>query len=516
MEEKNNNLIIRPPIVVVLGHIDHGKTKLLDTIRKTNVVEEESGGITQHIGAYEIEYKGKKLTFIDTPGHEAFTKLRSRGAKVADIAILVIAADEGVKPQTEESIKIIKKAKIPFIVAINKIDKPEAQPDKVKQQLANLGVFLEGWGGDVPFCEISAKFNKGINELIDLILIMAEMEELRADLNKPASGVVIESYLDSKRGFVATLLIRDGKLKIGDYVCVGNQISRIRVMENFLGKKIKSATFSSPVLVLGFSGLVEVGEKFISSENKNELEEIIKEREKEMILKSKKEEAVLGQEKLEGKKILNVILKSDVFGSKEALDKMVSDLVFQEVAINILKSEIGDVNDSDIKLAQSSNAVIVAFRVDVSLKIELMAKNFNIKIIKSDVIYDLIEKLKLELKTLLEPEIIRYDLGKVNILAVFKTEKNKAIIGGKVVDGEVKKGSLADIVRNKEKIISGKISQLQHNKKDVEIVNQGNECGILFSFSEKDAKESFLKGAFIKIGDILHVYKEEKKEKELV
>lgn len=509
MTKKNDNLIARPPIVVVMGHIDHGKTKLLDAIRKTNIVEQEVGGITQHIGAYEIEFKGKKITFIDTPGHEAFIKMRSRGAKVADIAILVIAADEGVKPQTEESIKIIKEAKIPFIVAINKIDKPEANSEKVKQQLANLGIFLEGWGGNVPFVEISAKFNKGIDNLLDLILLVAELEDLKGDLEKLATGVVIESYLDPKRGYVATLLIRNGKLNLGDYVIVGDQFTKIKIMEDFLGHRIESASFSSPVLVIGFEKMPDVGEEFIIVKDKKNAEELIKQF-KEVSKITNKDY----QEKIKNKKLLNLILKTDVFGSKEALDKIIKeDLVYKEVSVNLLKSEIGDVNESDIKLSQSAKSIIVAFRVKVPRPIELLAKQNNIKIITSEIIYDFIDKIKLELKNLLEPEIIRRDLGKVNILAVFKTEKNRIICGGKVISGEIKKGSLAEVWRNNQKIISGKIVQLQHNKQNVESVKQGLECGILFSYSEKDL---LVPGSIIKVGDILQVYEEEKKEKELI
>lgn len=489
----------RPPVVVVVGHVDHGKTKLLDYIRKTNIAEKEAGGITQHIGAYEIFHNGQKITFIDTPGHEAFSQMRSRGIKAADIAILVVAADDGVKPQTEEAINRLKEAEIPFVVALNKIDKPEANVNKSKQELAEHQVFVEGWGGTVPVQEVSALTGQGIKELLETIILLAELEELKASKNNPANGIVIESHMDSRSGPTFTCLITDGTIKVGDYMAAGTISGKVKSMSDFLGKPIKSASFSSPVVIKGMFGIPSVGEWCLSSKDKKYLEKMAQELESGV-----KKDKIVGQSGRQGKKILNLVLKTDVEGSLEALKKLVSDLRFKEVGVNIIKSESGDINESDVKTSLSSNAVVAGFRVKIPLAIERMAENMKVKIIRSDIIYELIELLKKELAGLLDPIINRNIVGNLEVLAVFKQEKDRIIVGGRVLSGKLKTGSLAEIFRGEESMGKGKIIHLQQDKKDTNEVASGNECGIKFS--------GFVG---IKEGDKLEAYEEKKLERKL-
>jgi len=500
-DKKTEHLEIRPPIVVVLGHVDHGKTTLLDYIRKTNVAEKESGGITQHIGAYQVEYDGKKITFIDTPGHEAFSQMRSRGAKVADIAILVVAAEEGVKPQTKEVISHIKEFKIPVVVAFNKIDKPEANATKVAGELAKQGIVVESQGGDVPSVNISAKNGQGINELLEILLLVAEMEGLKANPKKSASGVVIESYLDSKRGPTATLLVRDGTLKKGDVVICGDSYGKIRILENFQGDPIDKALPSTPAVIIGLNETPIVGEKFSVVTNIKEAEKRANKYKQKRIEKSS--QSVADQSGGQ-KKTLNIILKADVKGSLEAIEEMLNNIEQKEVRINILKSEAGDVSESDIKLAYSSDAIIIGFRIKVPAFISNLANRQKIRIKTFNVIYELVEEVRKGLAKLLEPETVREELGKLKVIAVFKKEKSRMIVGGRVISGKVENKALVDIIRNKEKITTGRIIQLQHNKKDMPEVEKGKEAGILFEGQP-----------VIEEGDVLVVYKEEKKKREL-
>lgn len=490
-ETKNKNLIIRPPIVVVMGHIDHGKTKLLDTIRKTNVVEKESGGITQHIGAYEIVHPpvgGQKITFIDTPGHEAFDQMRSRGAAVADVAILVVAADEGIKPQTLEALKHIQDAKIPYIVAINKIDKPEANVDRIKMQLAEKEVLLEGWGGNVPFQPLSAKTADGIPELLDLILLVAEMEELKADPTINGEGVVIESHMDPQKGIVASLLIENGAVNAGDFVVIGSIYGKIKSLENFLGKAIKSATFSSPILVLGLPSVAPLGETFITTKDKKAAEKLAEENAKK--ISAQKFASKTQPEEKNEKAVLNIILKADVSGSEEALTKMVSNLNFEKVSAKIIKTGVGAIDESDIKFAQATGATICGFKIKIPSPIQMQAENSKIKIFTADVIYELIDTVKEEMKKLLKPEIERSLIGKLSVLATFKHLANgDQVIGGKVTSGIAKKSAIVDVINEGAKIGQGKLTRLQQDKVDAPEVPQGKECGILFTpTSSKDLK----------------------------
>lgn len=497
IKEKEENLISRPPIVVVLGHIDHGKTTLLTAIKDFGVLEKEVGGITQHIGAYEVEFGGKKITFIDTPGHEAFSAMRARGARVADIAILVIAADEGVQIQTKEAIKYIQKAQIPMIVAINKIDKPEANPEKVKRELSKEDILVESMGGKVPSVEVSAKTGKRIKDLLELILLVAEMEDLKADISKPAKGAVIESYLDGRRGPTATLLLREGVLKFGDIVGTSSTFGKIRILENFQGKSIKQALPSMPVVVIGFKDVPQVGEEFKVF---NKIEEA------ENFPQEKKEEKLEERLVIEpGKKVLNLILKTDVLGSIEPIEGVLNNLPQEKVIPRILKSEVGNINESDVKLAKTAKAKIIGFRVKTDPIAQKMAQAEKIKIVNFEVIYDLAQAVRELMQKALKPEIVREDLGKVKTLVIFWTEKNRQIVGGKVLEGEVRRnGVQIEVFRNEEKVGEGRLINLQINKRDVERAVKGDECGILYEGNVK-----------IQEGDILLIYTKQKTKVEL-
>jgi len=502
-DEKKQNLTERPPVIVVLGHIDHGKTTLLDYIRKTNVVAKESGSITQHIGAYEITHNGKKMTFIDTPGHEAFSKMRSRGADVADIAILIVAADEGLKPQTVEAIKNIKDANLDVVVAINKIDKPEASPEKVKQQLAEEGILLEGWGGTVSNQEISAKSGKGIDELLELLALTSEMQELKADKNAPGQGIIIEAKADARTGNVTSLLIKNGTVKTGDFIVAGTTVGKIKKMENDSGQILKEASFSSPIQIIGFDSLPNVGDEFFITKNKKEAEEIVK-----LAKESESLGVKVSDKDTTGKKIVNIIIKADFSGTKEALEKLVEDLIFEDVAAKVKRSEVGDITESDVKFARSTESIIAGFKVKVPAAIKKLAEQNDVKIITGNIIYEVIEKIKKEMSEFLVPEIVKNQVGKLQVLAVFRKEKAKIIAGGKIIDGKAKRGAKVDVKRGAEEIMTGKLTQLQHNKEDVTEVSLGKECGIAFS-PDKASDQT------IEVGDILEIYEEETKLKAL-
>ena len=495
-EQEKSNLQSRPPVVVVLGHVDHGKTTILDFIRKTKIAEKESGGITQHIGAYEIEHplkgsaQAKKITFIDTPGHEAFTAMRSRGAKVADIAILVVAAEEGIKPQTKEAIAHIKKAGIPLIVAINKMDKPEANPDKVKGELAKEDILVESMGGKVPSVEVSAKTGKGIEELLELILLLAEMEELKGDTIKPGEGVVVEAYLDSKRGPTATLLLREGVIKKGDIVGTRSTSGRVKILEDFQGKDLIIALPSMPCIVIGLEKVPQVGEKFEVFSDTESAQKYIEKKER----KEKSSQVIFTEE---GKKILNLILKADVQGSLEAIEQILKELPQEKVLPRILKQEVGEVNEGDVKLAKTGAAKILGFRVKITPSANVVAERDNIKIITFDIIYELAQGVRQLMEKMLIPEKIRIDLGKIKTAVIFKTDKTRQIIGGRVTEGEVKKGAMIEVLRGGEILGKGKVINLQKNKKDADKAIKGDECGLLY---EGEAK--------IEEGDILQIYEQ--------
>ena len=496
MTENIENKIKRPPIVVVLGHIDHGKSSLLEKIREDLVItSKEAGGITQHIGAYEVEVNGKKITFLDTPGHEAFFGIRKRSSKIADIGILVIDATEGVKEQTKEAYLAAKENNLPLIVALNKIDKPNAQPEIVKNQLAEIGLLVEDRGGTVPAVNISAKTGQGIDTLLDLIFLLAEMENLETDLSKKAKGVVIETCLDEKRGNIATVILKEGALKENAIIATKTALAKVRALEDFQGKRISEALPSQPVVVLGFEECPIVGEEFQEFES---LEEA-----KSQIEPLKKRIISLPEVK-EGEKILKIILKADVLGSLEAIEGIIEKIPQEKVKIAILKADVGNVNIDDLRLADENQAKILAFRVKPDSQAQNILKLKKIQIKSFQIIYELIEEIRREVERMLEPEIKRVDLGKIKIIAIFKQSKGRQIIGGRVLEGEIEKGSLAEIFRGEDKIGQGKIISLQIEKKNIDKAQKGREVGILIETQTK-----------INLDDLLLIYKEEKQKKEI-
>jgi translation initiation factor IF-2 len=488
LETKIQNLIQRPPVVVVLGHVDHGKTSILDFIRKTQVAEKEAGGITQHIGAYQIIRAEKKITFIDTPGHEAFSAMRARGAKVADIALLIVDTTQGVQAQTREAIYQLKLAQIPVIVVLNKIDRPGAEPEKVKRELAKENILVESLAGKIPSVEVSAKTGRGIDELLELILLVADLEELKCDLRKDAEGVVIESYLDSKRGTTATLILENGILKKGQILGTSSSFGRIKSLENFQGAPIETANPSEPVIVIGFEDVPRVGENFkvfSSPETAKSQIQVRKERPIPQVLE-------VGPEK----RVLNLILKADVFGSLEAIEEVLKKIPQEKIILRILKAGVGNINESDVKFAKAGRAIILGFRVKIDLVAEKLLQKEKIRVFQFEVIYEMVEEVRKLIEKMTKLEEVKIELGKVKILATFLTEKNRQIIGGRIIEGEAKKGAKVEVLRKEELIGRGKLVNLQRNKKDTERVGKGEECGILF---EGDIK--------IEEGDILNIIK---------
>jgi len=499
----------RPPIVVVLGHVDHGKTSLLDMIRKANIVDGESGGITQHIGAYQAvvnpaggEGEGKLITFLDTPGHEAFSAIRSRGAKVADVAILVVAADESVKPQTKEAIQIIKEEKIPLVVAISKIDKPGANAQKVKQDLAGEEILVEDWGGTVPVVEISAKENLGVNELLDMVLLVAELEDLKDDRSLPAMGVIIESNLDKRRGYVATALIHKGVLSIGDWIVAGSVIGKVKSMEDFTGNNLKTAEPSQPVLITGWSNAPEIGREFITTLDKNSAQDLVASNIDLAPLFSFLKTSNTQMDPL--KRYLKLVIKTDVSSSLEAIEMALKQIKSDEVVYTVLSYDIGAVSDSDVKTAIAGGGSVIGFRVSVETSAQKLAEKEQINLATFNVIYELIEYIRKEMAGLLDVEIRRDVLGKVKILALFKNDARSQVVGGRVLSGKLVRGSFCDVIRDGKSIMLAKVGQVQQDKQDVPEVSEGLETGMRIDIIDTKAVVD------IQVGDILEVYNEEK------
>ncbi|MDP2676288.1 MAG: translation initiation factor IF-2 [bacterium] len=497
-EQQNTNTQTRPPIVVVMGHIDHGKTKLLDTIRKENVVDKESGGITQHIGAYEAEVSAspgeiKKITFLDTPGHGAFSNMRARGAHVADIAILVIAADDGIKPQTIEALETIQKAHIPFIVAINKIDKTGADPDKVKKELAEKEVLVEEWGGKTPAIAISAKEGTGIHDLLEMILLVAELEDLKANPNMPAEGVIIESHLEPKRGNTATILITNGTLKQGDFIVAGNAFSPVRIFENFRSVLIRQALPSQPARIIGFNVIPEVGLTFKTVKTKKEAEAEIS-RTKDLAQSSfipppaAKEKT---NEEEQKPHIVPLVLKADATGSLEAIEGELKKLEKENLVIKIIKKGVGSINEDDAKIAGSTKgSAIIGFHVKIEKEALPLAERFGVAIKTFEIIYELVEWAQSHMKATAPEDTREIVIGEAHIIKVFSTKGSKQIVGGKVLSGIIKNKSKVNILRRGTVIAQGRIVELQHKKTDVGEVSEGNDFGVRIdsptAIAEKD------------------------------
>jgi len=481
----------RPPIVTFMGHVDHGKTSLLDAIRKTKVAESEYGGITQHIGAYQISLRTKlhpereeKITFLDTPGHEAFTRMRARGAKITDIVVLVVAADEGVMPQTIEAIDHSKDAGVPIMVAINKIDKPNIDIDRVKKQLSQYGLVPEEWQGNTIMVGVSAKTHQGIDELLELIILQAEMMDLKANYNKLAKGVVIESEISSKEGIVATLLVQNGTLRLNDNFIVGLHYGKVRAMFDEYGKKLSEAPASTPVRVIGLTGLPQAGEEFFVVPDEEQAKEIArlrmeKEKQKKLQPPKRLDLESLSSKIKEGKiKELKLILKVDTAGSSEAIKELLEKIKTPEVSLNIIHESIGDVNTSDVLLAEVSGAIILGFNVDIESKAKELAQEEGIDIKIYNVIYELSNELKLALQGMLEPKTKKVFLGRAIVKKVFKLSKAGTVAGCFVEKGKILRSSNISLLRNGKVIYEGKISSLKRFKDDVREVSEGMECGI--------------------------------------
>jgi translation initiation factor IF-2 len=495
--EKKENLMAKPPVIVVMGHVDHGKTRLLDAIRKTNVLEGEAGGITQHIGAYQVTRKNQVLTFIDTPGHEAFTAMRSRGAKIADIAILVVAADDGVKPQTTEAYRIIEAAKIPFVVAINKIDKPAANIDKTKQELSSqLNILPEDWGGKISCVPISAKDGTGIADLLDTVLLTSEVSDVDIVANPDSNAVctVIDTNIDKGAGPVATILVQNGTLNIGDQVTLNNNIAgKIRGLLNYKGEAIVEAGPATPVQVIGLKTLPQVGDVLIVGEG----ERVKYKKTKHGSTSTQTAKSEQAKEDDKNAQKINLIIKSDVFGSAEAIEESLEKINTKDVRAKIIYKGLGNISDGDIKRAEACNGLIVGFNVKVPPNIEEIARDKNVEIKQFNIIYDLLNDVKERMQKIVVPTIERVDLGRIKVLAIFKTEKKSQIVGGKVLDGKIEDESKIEVLRDKELLATGKMLKLQAGKQDVHECEKDLECGILY---EGDA--------IIQIGDILNIYKE--------
>ncbi len=499
------NLKKRPPVVTILGHVDHGKTTLLDTIRKTNVALKESGGITQHISAYQVKKKGQLITFVDTPGHEAFSAMRERGVSLADIAVLVVAADDGVRPQTKEVIEYLLAKKIPVVVAINKIDKPDVNVQRVKQELAENGILLEEWGGQVLSSKISAKQNIGIDDLLDNILLITEVEDFKANFERTALGIVLEAHLDPHKGPVSTVLIKTGTLKEGQDVIAGGTFGRVKRIEDFTGKKITLATPSAPVSIIGLratpnsNDILQVVANKSIGQNKLHEAKIFSHAEGGSSIGAEKIYSGIANEKIDK---LNIIVKTDVHGSLEAIQQILSEIKSDKVAIDYVGTGVGNITESDVRFASSSKSIIFGFNVEATPVAKRMAEGSHVEIKNYKIIYELINDIKNRLIAMLPDEFERIDYGKMKVLAIFKTGKKDMIVGGKVTSGRLEKNSSLEVERGDAIIGKGAMGNLQSNKIDVNDCPAPNECGVTFLGETK-----------IKAGDILISFKEELKKK---
>ncbi len=517
-KENKKNLESRPPVVVVMGHVDHGKSSILDAIRQSKIVDQEKGGITQHIGAYQVEKNNHLITFIDTPGHEAFQSMRARGGELADIAVLVIAADDGVLPQTLESVKIIQQQGIPFIVAINKIDKPGIDVEKVKKDLSKINLIPEDWGGKVICVSVSAKTKQGIEDLLETINLVSEMEKDKLLTNPKGDllGVVVESHLDPGFGPVASVIIYQGILKKGDNIVIGQTYGRLRSLKDQLGNSVNVAKASFPVQIFGLKSLPQVGELIEVIKDSREFKKRIKQMTQTPVFKQETFAADYSQEKdksVKSIKYINIILRVDVIGSLEAITQDLKKLDHPEVKIKILKKGLGDLTEADVDLAKAAQAWLISFGTEINRSAKQLAYELNLKVNHYQVIYDLTDDIKEEMNRLLSPEISEEKTGKLEVLKIFQQTNKEIILGGRVIEGKIIKDGIVrvwktEVVNGEKKEPElkgeGRLTQLQINKKDVEEVKSGTECGMKFKGRVK-----------IEVSDILEIYKEVKKQREI-
>ncbi|MFG6118291.1 translation initiation factor IF-2 [Thalassobacillus sp. B23F22_16] len=501
-EDAPEDLEERPAVVTIMGHVDHGKTTLLDSIRDTKVTEGEAGGITQHIGAYQVEENGKKITFLDTPGHAAFTSMRSRGAQVTDIAILVVAADDGVMPQTVEAINHAKAAEVPIIVAVNKMDKEGANPDRVMQELMEYELISEDFGGETIFVKMSAVKHEGIDDLLEMIVLVSEMEELKANPNRPAYGTVIEAELDKGRGSVATLLVQNGTLNVGDPLVVGNTFGRVRAMVNDLGRRVKSVGPSTPVEITGLNDVPQAGDRFLAFEDEKKARAIGEARQQKQIEAQRSDKTKVSLDDLfeqikQGDiKDINLIVKADVQGSVEALASSLEKIDVEGVKVNIIHTGVGAINESDINLASASNGIVIGFNVRPDANAKKAAESEDVEIRLHRVIYKVIEEIEAAMKGMLDPEYEEKIIGQVEVRETFKVSKIGTIAGGYVTDGKITRNSGVRIVRDGVVLFEGEIDTLKRYKDDVKEVAQNYECGITIK-NYNDIKEGDVIEAFV-------------------
>ena len=500
----------RPPIITVMGHVDHGKTTLLDNIRKTHVTEKEAGGITQHIGASRVEYNGNTLVFLDTPGHEAFTSMRARGAQVTDIAVLVVAADDGIKPQTVEALNHAKAAGVPIVVAVNKIDKPEAKPERVRHQLSDYGLIPEEWGGDTIMVDVAAKKGLHVDDLLEMLLLVAEMQELKADPKAAPTGTVIEANLDKGKGPVATVIVQDGTLRRGDIIHTGSAWGKIRAMIDDKGRNVNEAGPSMPVEVLGLESVPQPGEKFTTLSSEREARELMSQSEFERreTDQSKAKRLTLEElyEKMQTEEVpqLRIVLKTDVQGSLEAFHSSLMKMSTDAVSINIVHEGVGRISESDVMLASASNAIIVGFNVRPDSNAKKIAENEGVQIRLYQVIYDMLDDVKAAMEGMLAPELREHTLGQAEIREIFRVPKVGNIAGCRVTEGLIRRSAKVRLIRDGVVFWSGELSSLKHFKDDVREIKAGNECGL-----------SFEKFQDFRVGDVIEAYEILKEKKSL-
>ena len=502
--EDDADLMARPPVVTILGHVDHGKTSLLDAIRQAHVAEGEIGGITQHIGAYQIDYEGQKMTFLDTPGHEAFTAIRSRGARVTDIAVLVVAADDGLMPQTIEAINHAKAAEVPMIVAINKMDLPAADPERVKRQLSEHNLLVEDWGGEIISVGVSARTGDGLDELLADIQVLSEVSELRANPNKPANGVIIETKLDRRRGPTTTVLVQGGTLKIGDHVVAGSTWGRVRAISNDLGESVREITPAQPGEILGFGSLPEAGDLFTVTATEQEARAIAMARERAKSAQQSQARALTLEEVVKqidvgDVKELNLVLKADVHGSAEAVRHSLEHLPGEDAKVRILHSGVGAVTESDVLLAGASDAIILGFSIGDEPGVERVADRAGVEIRHYNIIYRLVEDIEMALHGMVEPTLVDVTLGRAEVREIFPSRRGVQIAGCRVLDGRITRNASVRVVRGQQVVAESTISGLRHFRDEVNDVNAGTECGIILAgFNQYEN------------GDIIEAHREER------